>query len=309
MPNKSSSIDISTQIGKLKLRAPVLPASGTFGYGEEYRELIDYSRIGAVVTKGITLKPRQGHPPPRGVETPSGMLNCIGLQNPGVDVFIKEKLSFFDEIDIPCIVNIAGDTPEEYGEVAARLDEGPQVSAIEINVSCPNVKQGGIAFGADPRSLGQVVSEVRKRTSLPLITKLSPNVTDIVTMARAAVDAGTDAISLINTLVGMAIDLETRKPILSNITGGLSGPAIKPVALRMVYQVYQAVKAPIIGMGGIADAKDALEFIFAGASAVAVGTALFYHPDIMTKITDGIAEYMTQNNISKLSDLVGCSHS
>jgi len=307
MPQKSSSTDISTRIGALRLRTPVLPASGTFGYGEEYLDLIDYSCLGAVVTKGITLEPRPGNPPPRGVETSAGMLNAIGLQNPGVDAFIRDKLSFFAEHDIPCIVNIAGKTPEEYAEIAARLDERSEVSALELNVSCPNVKEGGIAFGSSPEALEAVVSSVRKSTALPLITKLSPNVTDIVQMAGIAVDAGSDALSLINTLVGMAIDIETRKPVLSNVTGGLSGPAIKPVALRMVYQVAQAVDVPIIGIGGIAGAGDALEFIMAGASAVEVGTAIFYHPDVLEKIAAGISAYMIAHNIGALADMVGCA--
>ena len=308
MPQKSSSINISTKIGTLELRTPVLPASGTFGYGEEYLDLIDYSCLGAVVTKGITLEPRRGNPPPRAVETSAGMLNAIGLQNPGVEVFIRDKLSFFSEQNIPCIVNIAGNTPDEYGELAARLDQCSQVAAIELNVSCPNVKKGGIAFGVNPEALREVVATARKNSALPIITKLSPNVTDIVEMAKVAVEAGSDALSLINTLIGMAIDIETRKPLLSNVTGGLSGPAIKPVALRMVYQVAQAVDVPIIGMGGIAGPEDALEFILAGASAIAVGTAIFYHPNVVEKIVAGITDYMTANNIAALTDIVGCAY-
>jgi dihydroorotate dehydrogenase (NAD+) catalytic subunit len=280
-------------------------ASGTFGYGEEYLDLLDYSKIGAIVTKGITLHPKEGNPPPRIAETPAGMLNSVGLQNPGVDVFVREKLPFFRENRIPCIVNVAGSSVEENVEVAGILDAQEDVAGIELNVSCPNVKKGGMAFGKSVALLREVVSEVRKATRKTLITKLSPNVTDIVETAKVAVEAGSDAISLINTLVGMAIDIEQRKPILGGVTGGLSGPAIKPVALRMVWEVCRNVEVPVIGMGGIATASDAVEFLIAGATAVAVGTATFYHPDAAAAISDGILEYMSAHSIDDIHDLIG----
>ncbi len=293
------------KIGSIVLRRPVMVASGTFGYGEEYLDLLDYSKIGAIVTKGITLEPKEGNPPPRVVETAAGMLNSIGLQNPGAEAFVREKLPFFREHKIPCIVNVAGSSVEENVEIARILDAEEEVAGIELNVSCPNVKKGGMAFGKSADLLREVVSEVRKATQKTLITKLSPNVTDIVEMARVAEAAGSDALSLINTFVGLAVDIETRKPILGGVTGGLSGPAIKPVALRMVWEVCKNVKVPVIGMGGIATAGDAIEFLITGATAVAVGTATFYHPNAAAAISDGIVEYMEAHGIDEIDDLIG----
>jgi dihydroorotate dehydrogenase (NAD+) catalytic subunit len=293
------------EIGQIALPYPVVLASGTFGYGEEYLGLLDYSKIGGIVTKGITLEPREGNPPPRVAETPAGMLNSVGLENPGVEAFVREKLPFFRERGIPCIVNVAGSSVEENAEIARILDVEDDVAGIELNVSCPNVKKGGMEFGRSVPLLKEVVSEVRKATSKTLITKLSPNVTDIAEMARTAVESGSDALSLINTLVGMAIDLESKSPVLGGITGGLSGPAIKPVALRMVWEVCRKVEVPVIGMGGIATSTDAIEFIIAGATAIAVGTATFYHPDAAAKVSDGIVEYMETHNIEDIHDLIG----
>jgi len=293
------------KIGSIVLRRPVMVASGTFGYGEEYLDLLDYSKIGAIVTKGITLEPKEGNPPPRVVETAAGMLNSIGLQNPGAEAFVREKLPFFREHKIPCIVNVAGSSVEENVEIVRILDAEEDVAGIELNVSCPNVKKGGMAFGKSAELLREVVSEVRKATRKTLITKLSPNVTDIVEMARVAEAAGSDALSLINTFVGLAVDIETRRPILGGVTGGLSGPAIKPVALRMVWEVCKNVKVPVIGMGGIATAGDAIEFLITGATAVAVGTATFYHPNAAAAISDGIVEYMEAHEIDDIADLIG----
>jgi dihydroorotate dehydrogenase (NAD+) catalytic subunit len=293
------------RIGEIVLSRPVIVASGTFGYGEEYCQLLDYSKIGAIVTKGITLRPREGNPPPRIAETPAGMLNSIGLQNPGVEAFVTEKLPFFRKNKIPCIVNVAGSSVEENVEIVRILDGEQDVAGIELNVSCPNVNKGGMAFGKNAELLREVVSEVRKATSKTLVTKLSPNVTDIAEMAKVAVNAGSDSLSLINTIVGMAIDIEERKPVLGGITGGLSGPAIKPIAVRMVWEVCREVDVPVIGMGGITTASDAVEFFIAGAAAVAVGTATFYHPDAAATISDGIAEYMSAHGIEDIHDLIG----
>jgi dihydroorotate dehydrogenase (NAD+) catalytic subunit len=293
------------RIGSITLSHPVVLASGTFGYGDEYLGVLDYSKIGAIVTKGITLEPREGNPPPRIAETPAGMLNSIGLQNPGVEAFVREKLPFFRDRKIPCIVNVAGRSVEENVEIARILDAEEDVAGIELNVSCPNVKKGGMEFGRSVSLLKEVVSEVRKATSRTLITKLSPNVTDIAEMATAAAESGSDALSLINTLVGMAIDIEEKKPVLGGITGGLSGPAIKPIALRMVWEVCRKVEVPVIGMGGITTARDAVEFIIAGATAIAVGTATFYHPDAAATISDGIEEYMATHGIEDIHDLIG----
>ena len=306
----SAQPDLSVTIAGLKLQNPVLTASGTFGWGVEYADLVDLSRLGAVVVKATTLHPRAGNPPPRVTETPAGMLNAIGLQNPGVGVVLREKLPALAEIGVPVIVNIAGETLEEYAEVAARLGESPVVSAIEINASCPNTERGGMQFGLEPGTLSELVRAVRAATALPLITKLSPNVSDIVPLARAAVDAGSDALSLVNTLLGMAIDVERRRPKLGNITGGLSGPAIRPVAVRMVWQVAAAdLGVPIIGMGGIMSASDALEFILAGASAVAVGTGTFVNPDTCRHVVDGLTHYCRRHGAAAVSDLVGTAHS
>ncbi|MDO8446646.1 MAG: dihydroorotate dehydrogenase [Deltaproteobacteria bacterium] len=291
-------------IAGLKLKNPVMVASGTFGYGEEYSPYIDLNRLGAIVTKGLSIKPKMGNPTPRIIETPSGMLNAIGLQNVGIDAFVKDKLPFVRQFDVPVIANFFGNTLEEYGEAARKLSDCDGVHALEVNISCPNVKEGGIVFGIDPKAAASVISLVRKSTKLPVIAKLSPNVTDITVMARAVEDAGADAVSLINTLTGMAIDVRTRRPRLANITGGLSGPAIRPVAVRMVWQVANAVKLPIIGIGGIMTADDALEFIIAGATAVQVGTANFVNPTATMEIIDGLEKYLIDNHIADIKELV-----
>lgn len=297
--------DLTVDIGKLKLKNPVMTASGTFGYGEEYSEFIDLNRLGAIVVKGLSLMPKEGNPPPRIVETPAGMLNAIGLQNIGIENFVREKLPFLKQFDTPVIVNFFGDSIDEYAEAAEKLSAADGVHGLEMNISCPNKEAGWCIFGTDPKVTFDVVSAVRKSTGLTLIVKLSPNVTDIALMARAAEDAGADAVSLINTITGMAIDIEARRPKLANITGGLSGPAIKPVALRMVWEVYRAIKIPIIGMGGIMNAGDALEFILAGATAVAVGTAHFINPMATIDIIEGIDAFMRVNKISHIKELIG----
>jgi dihydroorotate dehydrogenase (NAD+) catalytic subunit len=287
------------------MKNPVMTASGTFGYGEEFAPYLNLNAIGAVITKGLSLKPKAGNPTPRIVETQGGMLNAIGLQNVGVDAFIQNKVPFIRTINTPVIVNFFGNTVEEYAELASKLDGIPEVAGVEVNISCPNVKQGGIVFGTDPCAAQTVIKAVRAQTTKPLIVKLSPNVTDIVSMALASEEAGADALSLINTLTGMAIDLAKRRPVLANITGGLSGPAIKPVALRMVWQVAKAVKVPIIGIGGIMTATDALEFILAGATAVQVGTANFLTPSAAEDIARGIEQYLNENGISDVRELIG----
>jgi dihydroorotate dehydrogenase (NAD+) catalytic subunit len=297
--------DMSVDIAGIRLRNPVMTASGTFGYGEEFAAYVDLEEIGAIITKGLSLKPRAGNPTPRIVETPGGMLNAIGLQNVGIDAFIAKKVPFLRTIDTPAIVNLFGNTLEEYGELAARLDQVPEVAGVEVNISCPNVKHGGIVFGTEPQAAYEVVRLVRESTLKPVIVKLSPNVTDIVAMARACADAGADALSLINTLTGMAIDLQKRRPVLANITGGLSGPAIKPVALRMVWQVARAVKLPLIGIGGIMTAHDALEFLLAGATAVQVGTANFLDPSAAQTIARGMERYLAENGIADVKQLIG----
>lgn len=296
---------LAVDIAGIKMKNPVMPASGTFGYGEEYASFLDLEKIGAIVTKGLSLKPKAGNPTPRIAETVSGMLNAIGLQNVGIDDFIKFKLPFLREVNTPVIVNFFGNTLEEYGEVAERLADIPEVDGVELNISCPNVKKGGIVFGTEPEAASQVVSLVRKKIDKPLIVKLTPNVTDITVMARAVEEAGADAICCINTLTGMAIDVKTRRPRLANLTGGLSGPAIRPVAVRMVYQVAQTVKVPVVGVGGIACAEDALEFLIAGASAVQVGTANFVDPAAMAAIVDGIEEYCLAEGIDDIHQLIG----
>lgn len=298
-------MDLEVKIGKLRLKNPVMTASGTFGYGEEYSEFIDLGRLGAVVVKGLSLTPKQGNPPPRVVETAAGMLNAIGLQNIGIDNFIRDKLPFLRRFDTSVIVNFFGDSMEEFEKAAARLSSAEGVHGLEMNISCPNKQAGWCIFGTDPKVTFEVVSRVRKATGLPLIVKLSPNVTDISVMARVAEDAGADAVSLINTITGMAVDIRTRKPKLANVTGGLSGPAVKPVAVRMVHEVYKAVKLPVIGMGGIMNADDALEFIIAGATAVAVGTANFVRPAATVEVLDGIMKYMEEENIGDISSLTG----
>ncbi|HSB32272.1 MAG TPA: dihydroorotate dehydrogenase [Candidatus Sulfobium mesophilum] len=301
-------MNLEVNIGKLRLKNPVMTASGTFGYGEEFAEFIDLSRLGAVVVKGLSINAKEGNPPPRLVETASGMLNAIGLQNIGIERFIKEKLPFLKTYDTSVIVNFFGDSVEEYETAAAMLSSQEGIHGLEMNISCPNKQAGWCIFGTDPKVTFEVVSAVRKRTALPLIVKLSPNVTDISVMARAAVEAGADALSLINTITGMAIDIKTRRPRLGNVTGGLSGPAIKPVALRMVYEVYKAVKVPVIGMGGIMSADDAVEFMLAGASGIAVGTANFVNPLASIEILDGIIDYMEKEGIEDISSLTGTAH-
>ncbi len=289
----------------LVLRNPVMTASGTFGYGTEYADFIDIQGLGAVVCKGTTLEPREGNPQPRLAETPAGLLNSIGLQNIGVEALIREKAPMWAAWQVPVIVNIAGESIDDYASLAGRLDGVAGVSGLEVNVSCPNVKSGGMEFGTDPRAAASVTAAVKKATSLPVIVKLTPNVTSIVEIAEAVAEAGADALCLINTLRGMAIDVSTRKPLLGNICGGLSGPAIKPVALYMVYQVAGRVKLPIIGCGGIMSAQDALEFIMAGASAVEVGTAQFVNPRALLDVLEGIEEFMRREGVKDVSELVG----
>jgi len=297
--------DMRVNLAGIALRNPIMTASGTFGYGEEFAEYVDLESIGAIVTKGLSLKPRAGNPTPRIVETPGGMLNAIGLQNVGIDAFIAKKVPYLRSFNTPVIANFFGNTVDEYAEMACRLGEIQEVAGLEINISCPNVKQGGIVFGTDPDCAASVVSACRKVTKKSLIVKLSPNVTDVVVMARACEDAGADALSLINTLTGMAIDLNRRRPILANITGGFSGPAIKPIALRMVWQVARAVRLPIIGIGGIMNATDALEFILAGATAVQVGTASFINPGAAQKIAEDIESWMVANEVADIKNLIG----
>ncbi|MFA7062455.1 MAG: dihydroorotate dehydrogenase [Pedobacter sp.] len=297
--------DMTVNMAGMLLRNPVMTASGTFGYGQEFARYVDLERIGAFITKGLSLKARAGNPTPRIVETPGGMLNAIGLQNVGIDAFIDKKVPFLRTVNTPAIANFFGNTIDEYVEMARRLDAIPEVAALEVNISCPNVKQGGIVFGTDPKCAYDVVSACREATVKPLIVKLSPNVTDIVVMAKACEDAGADALSLINTLTGMAIDLNKRRPVLANITGGFSGPAIKPVALRMVWQVARAVKLPIIGIGGIMNAVDALEFILAGATAVQVGTASFINPGAAQEIAEGMESWLVENNLADVKSLIG----
>jgi dihydroorotate dehydrogenase (NAD+) catalytic subunit len=298
-------MDLSVQIGSLSLKNPVIAASGCFGYGTEYAGVVDLSSLGAVAVKGLFLTEREGHPPPRIVETPAGMLNAIGLQGIGVHRFVREKMPDLRAKRAVVIVNICGTTLNEYVELAKILSDVEGVAALELNISCPNIKEGGITFGCSAHGTGDVVQAVRRATRLPVIPKLTPNVTDITSIARAAEDAGADAVSLVNTFLAMAIDVETRRPRLSNIVGGLSGPAIRPIAVRMVYECRQTVRIPIIGMGGIASAGDALEFIIAGASAVQVGTANFVDPVIWPKLIAGIEEYMGRHRIGRIADLAG----
>ena len=297
--------DLTTTIGPLELKNPVMTASGTFGYGREFEALVGLNALGAIVVKGLSLLPAKGNPPPRVVETACGMLNAIGLENVGLEAFTEKKLPFLASLDTPVVVNIYGQTVAQYAELAAHLEELAGVDAIEVNISCPNVKAGGVAFGVQPESAAEVVTAVRKRTAKPLIVKLTPNVTDIVPIARAAVSAGADALSVINTITGMAIDIETRRPRLANVTGGLSGPAIKPVALRMVWQVVNAVEVPVIGIGGIGSAADAIEFLIAGARAVQIGTANFINPGVTQTVIDDLKAYMLRHGIERLTDLIG----
>jgi dihydroorotate dehydrogenase (NAD+) catalytic subunit len=297
--------DLSIDLAGIKLKNPVLTASGTFGYGEEFAEFVNLNRLGGVIVKGISLKPIKGNPPPRIWETPSGMLNAIGLENPGVDVFLKEKLPYLRSFDTAVIVNMFGYSQDEYVQVAERLEGVQGISGIEVNISCPNVKAGGMAFGTDVKATSELLSAIRKATKLPILAKLSPNVTDVTEFAVAARDAGCDGLSLINTLLGMAIDVRCRKPRLANCTGGLSGPAIRPVAVRMVWQAAKAVSLPILGMGGIVTGEDALEFILAGASAIAVGTANFVNPRATLDVLEGMERFLIEQNVDHIRDLIG----
>ena len=301
----SKKPDLNVTLGGIQLQNPVMTASGTFGYAREFEAFVNLNRLGAIIVKGLALQPTKGNPPPRIVETACGMLNAIGLENVGIDAFTDEKLPFLKKLSSPVFANIYGTRIEDYAELAARLDALEGIAGVEVNISCPNVKAGGIAFGADPQAAHRVVKAVREKTAKHLMVKLSPNVTDITLIARAAEEAGADSLSLINTITGMAIDLETRRPKIANITGGLSGPAIKPVALRMVWQVVQATKIPVIGIGGIMTAEDALEFIVAGATAVQIGTANFINPQVTTDIIDGIEAYLAQKKIGGVTDLIG----
>ncbi len=298
-----TDVDLSVDLAGLTLATPILTASGTFGYGEEFADFVDFAKLGAITVKGTTLKPRLGNEGIRIAETPSGMLNAIGLQNPGVEYFLQTILPRIRELPTNIIVNISGASSEEYGELAAILDKADGVAAIELNVSCPNVKDGGMIFGTDEQALTEVTKAAKRQTNKPVIVKLSPNVTNIVDMAKAAEQAGADALSLINTLLGMDIDVERRRPLLGNITGGLSGRAVLPVALRMVYEVSRAVQIPVIGMGGAATWQDAVKFLLAGARAVAVGTANFTDPTTTMKIVAGLREYMEQNSFSHIADI------
>ena len=298
-------MNLSVQIGKLKLQNPVTVASGTFGYGVEYAQLLDLNQLGAVVVKGIRLAPVRGNATPRTVEVACGLINAIGLQGPGVDGFIQKYWPFLKTLKVPTIINIWGTTVEEYAEVARRFDALGGVGALELNVSCPNLKEGGAQFGTDVKLLGQVVAACRKATTLPLITKLSPNVVRIGPYAKAAEEAGSDALSITNSFPAMAIDIETRRPRLANVTGGLTGPCIKPIAIKLVWEAAKAVKIPIIGMGGIQNAADAIEFLMAGATAVAVGTANFYEPQTALQVIEGIREFMQRNGIADVRALVG----
>ena len=297
--------NLQVNIGALKLKNPVMTASGTFGYGTEYADFMDISRLGAIIVKGTTLNPRQGNPYPRMAETPSGMLNAVGLQNKGVNYFVDHIYPEVRKIQTNIIVNVSGSCIDDYVQTAGIINTLDDIPAIELNISCPNVKQGGMAFGVNPDSAAQVVAAVRKAYDKTLIVKLSPNVTDITEIARAVEGAGADSVSLINTMLGMAIDAEKRKPILSTVTGGMSGPAVKPVALRMVWQTAKAVKIPVIGLGGICSATDAVEFLLAGASAIQIGTANFIDPSISEKVIDGIEEYLNRHGFTSVQDIIG----
>jgi len=325
--NVERTADLSVTIGKIRMNNPIMVASGTFGYGKEYEDIADLKKLGAIVSKTITLLPRTGNPSPRIVETPSGMLNAIGLENDGVDSFIKEKMPYLKKIGIPVIVSIGGESAEEFEKIAKRLSRVDGIAGLEINISCPNLSKRGTTdegrrtknvgrgtwdvgrgirmFSQDAKATYEVVNKVRKATNLTLITKLTPNVTDIAEIARAAEDAGSDAVSLVNTYLGMAVNIDTRRPRLGNVTGGLSGPAIKPLALRAIWDVYKAVKIPIIGMGGITTAHDVIEFMLCGARAVALGTANFVQPNGYVDIIDGLVDYMIRYDIKKIGELVG----
>ncbi len=296
---------LEVNIHKLKLKNPVMTASGTFGYGEEFADFIDINRLGGIIVKGTTGSHREGNPYPRMAETPSGMLNAVGLQNVGVDAFCENIYPRIQHFDTNVIVNVSGSTIDEYCQTAEKINALDNIPAIELNISCPNVKKGGMGFGTNPEMAAQVVSEVRKVYNKTLIVKLTPNVTNITEIAAAVEGAGADSVSLINTMLGMAIDVERRKPMLSTITGGLSGAAVKPVAVRMVWQVAKAVKIPVIGLGGISSTNDALEFLMAGATAIEIGTANFIDPTITIKIIEGIQEYLDRHNIKDIKDIIG----
>ncbi len=298
--------DLKVNIGTLSLKNPVMTASGTFGYGVEFEDFIDLAGLGGIIVKGTTLKPREGNDYPRMAETASGMLNCVGLQNKGVDYFCEHIYPQIKDIDTNMIVNVSGSSPEDYAECAARIDALEKIPAIELNISCPNVKDGGMAFGVTCAGASSVVKAVRQAYHKTLIVKLSPNVTDIAEIARAVEAEGADSVSLINTLMGMAIDVEKRKKVLSIGTGGLSGPCVKPVALRMVYQVAKAVKIPVVGLGGISTAKDALEFLMAGATAIEIGTANFLDPAVTVKVRDGINDWLDQHGCKDIHEIIGC---
>jgi len=298
-------IDLSVKIGSLQMKNPVMTASGTFGYGTEYSDFIDVSRMGGIIVKGTTVRERQGNPYPRMAETPSGMLNAVGLQNKGVDYFVESIYPTIKNIDTNIVVNVSGSEVADYVATAEKLNDLDKIPAIELNISCPNVKEGGMAFGTSCTSAAQVISAVRRVYKKTMIVKLSPNVTDIAEIARTAEAEGADSVSLINTLLGMAINAKTRQPILSTITGGLSGAAVKPIALRMVWQTAKAVKIPVIGLGGIMNATDAIEFMLAGANAVQIGTANFIDPTVTMKVIDGIEAYLKENNFSSVRDIVG----
>jgi dihydroorotate dehydrogenase (NAD+) catalytic subunit len=297
--------DLSVTIGKIRLRNPVIASSGTFGFGEEFEDFFDLNQLGAIIPKGISLRPMKGNPPPRIFETEGGIINSIGLQNPGFQEFIKNKLSFYKDLKTHLIINFFGNTQKEYIELAKRFDGVPGISGLEMNISCPNVKRGGIVFGVDPRMAYRLVQAVRKTTTLTLIVKLSPNVTDIALMAKSVEEGGADAVSLVNTFRAMAVNIHTRKPELGNVIGGLSGPAIKPIALRMVWEVSQAVHIPIVGMGGIMSAEDAIEFILVGASAIQIGTANLIDPKTGIKVIHGVKKYLIRNKISHIQKLIG----
>lgn len=301
--------DLRVNIGKLGLKNPVMTASGTFGYGPEYADFVELSEIGGIIVKGTTLNPRQGNDYPRMAETASGMLNCVGLQNKGVDYFCEHIYPEIKDIDTNMIVNVSGSSPDDYAECAARIDALDNIPAIELNISCPNVKDGGMAFGVTCAGAASVVKAVRQRYHKTLIVKLSPNVTDITEIARAVEAEGADSVSLINTLMGMAIDIERRKPMLSINTGGLSGPAVKPVAVRMVWQVAKAVNIPVVGLGGICNAHDAIEFMLAGATAIEIGTANFLDPQVMVKVKNGINEWLDSHGCKSVMDIVGALES
>lgn len=297
--------DLSVRINRLRLKNPVMTASGTFGYGLEYADFVSLDQIGGIIVKGTTLQPREGNDYPRMAETPSGMLNCVGLQNKGVDYFCDHIYPQIKDIDTNMIVNVSGSSPDTYAECAARIDRLDRIPAIELNISCPNVKQGGMAFGTTCAGAASVVRAVRQRYNKTLIVKLSPNVTDIAEIAKACEAEGTDSVSLINTLMGMAIDIEKRQPMLSIATGGLSGPAVKPIAVRMVWQVAKAVKIPVIGLGGICNAADAIEFLMAGATAIQIGTANFIDPTVTLKVRDGINEWLDRHGCTSVSEIIG----